>query len=830
MNNSAREWDFTRAAALWRPMTKAVAHIGVPGYQWQAGVLWDGSLVIGPFKYGFWGSTFNATAFESEFAALGNNLLRLSPAFGAPPRFHDFRGTGTGSIRRSLDQGRLPIPRVRTFDGELVWDQTVFAHLLERPMHEGMDPRQDDVLLIHVRYDVANPSKSAQPARLWLHFGNLTETFFGYKVRGGDRPEPSHDMRFVDSVGRVDGKLRFVVQPPTAGAVRWHRTAPFDGAPEPLKCVMGWETELAAGQTARVEFILPYGLIDLAMAPRLLAVDGDAALAKVRDFWKGVIARDSRMATGDEFVDDYAAAVAANMAQQVGCRVKSGVWMYKTSPNNYENYWPCNAAKALPTFDLRGLEQYSRPVLASFLAAQSDDYGDLVKNMDPTFRGDTKVHGEGFARVPGFLGYLPGWTANTLLSSHGVILWSLASHFRITRDAVWLRAGTPSPLDGMLRGCDWLAVQRRRTMREENGRKVRHWGLLPAAAAHDWLSGNTIFNDAFCIYGMIEVVRLLREIGHERAEPLAAELADYRACLRQRYAEARDAARPLPLPDGRTIPFVPRDTSELDWATIDWTYAPWGPLRAGAWGALDPHDELVDQTLAFLAAGLPAADTSRRGVCMHFSPRTADENWSRFFGPAAGERLHLWPHHQDYETMWPQAPDLFLQRDDLDAYFEWFFNALSFVLHREWRVGVESLDGVPSCAPGDAERWRAIRNMFVNERGGYDGSGQSLWLLQAIPRCWLTAGREISAARMRTCFGGDVDLSLKVAPDGSSVSATVRLHLAVLPAGIRLRLRSADGRPLRSAAIDGAAAPILDGDTIALPLKTTGLYHITGRF
>ena len=64
----------------------------------------------------------------------------------------------------------------------------------------------------------------------------------------------------------------------------------------------------------------------------------------------------------------------------------------------------------------------------------------------------------------------------------------------------------------MLDGFDWVAQQRRRTMREVDGRRVPYWGLLPAASAHDWLAGNTIFNDAFCIYGMTEVVRLLREI------------------------------------------------------------------------------------------------------------------------------------------------------------------------------------------------------------------------------------------------------------------------------------------------------------------------------
>src|SRR5213079_3086054 len=117
------------------------------------------------------------------------------------------------------------------------------------------------------------------------------------------------------------------------------------------------------------------------------------------------------------------------------------------------------------------------------------------------------------------------------------------------------------------------------TMREENGRKVPHWGLLPAASAHDWLSGNTIFNDAYCIFGMIEAVRMLREIGHPRADELAQELKDYRQCLHDRYCEARDKARPVPLSNGKELPYVPRDVSELDWTKVDWTYSGYSALR-----------------------------------------------------------------------------------------------------------------------------------------------------------------------------------------------------------------------------------------------------------
>ncbi len=89
---------------------------------------------------------------------------------------------------------------------------------------------------------------------------------------------------------------------------------------------------------------------------------------------------------------------------------------------------------------------------------------------------------------------------------------------------------------------------------------------------------------------------------------MARALNDYRADLRRRYTEARDRARRLPLEDGTSIPYVPRDMGELDWAAMDWTYTAFGPLRCGAWGALDPHDELVDQSLAFLEAGLPKGE------------------------------------------------------------------------------------------------------------------------------------------------------------------------------------------------------------------------------
>jgi len=815
------EWTFEQARKRWKPMVRPVQHVGVPGYQFQAGVMWDGSLVFGPLGFR------ELKVMQEEIAPLGNNLLHLSVGYGDPMRFVDRKGTGTTAIRRSLEEGRLPVAHVETRDGDLRWHERVFAHLVDRKGEAGMKLRDGDILIAHTEFRVCNTGHARRVGHLWLHFGDVSQVRFGYKCTQGDDIAPPIAHQFEAPYGMMEGKVRYVIPAPEKGQLRWHDEASvLGGIKSAPKRVIEWEVPLVPGEEARLRLIIPYGLVERSTGEKLLTLDSEKLHAKVCRFWKKLLHGPGEITTPDPFINDYLVAVAGQMAQQVAYRSRTHLWMYKTSPNHYEGYWPCNAAKALPVFDLRGLTNINRPVLQSFIDCQTDDVRGMEKG---TMGQDEKLQGEGYAKAHGFLGNFGEWTANPLLLSHGLGMWALASHYRITRDDHWLGKGPGSPLQAMIDAFDWVSQQRRRTMREENGKKVPHWGLLPAASAHDWLAGNTIFNDAFCIYGMAEVVHVLREIGHPRAEEMAKELNDYRACLKDRYREARDRARPLPLPDGTAIPFVPRMVQELDWTRPDWTYTGYGPLRAGAWGALDPFDEMVDQALAFLEAGMP------KGEGPYFSaparhPDIADINWADIADPQAG-RHYLWRHYVEYETMWPIGPHLFLARDDLPRFFEWLFHNLSVVLHHDWRVGVESLDGVPSNAPGDGERWLAIRKMFLNECGGCDGSGQSLWLLQAIPRSWLRPGCRMSVKDMGTWFGGKADLEAKVARDRDAINVVVKLkNLRILPKEIRIRLRSGDGRPLVEARVNGAKVPVLEGDTIQLPLARQGAYRIVGMF
>lgn len=816
------EWTMEQARKQWTPMVRPVAHVGVPGYEFQTGVLWDGSLVFGPLDF------LHLGVMRKEMAPLGEGYrLHLSVAHGEVMTFADRKGTNNPAITRSLEGGRLPIPSVVTRDGDLLWNETVFAHLLGRPMADGLKGRADNVLVTHAKFSVRNAGFAKRTGHLWLHFGDMSQVRFGYKAIQGDDIAPPRPHRYEAPYGVIGDKIRYILPAPAAGELRWHDKAPVAaGIKSPPEKVIEWEVSLAPGEEAQLDLAVPYGLVDRATAQRIARLDSDKELSEVRAYWRKLENGPGQIITPDPFVNDYLVAVAANMAQQVADRVNTGVWMYKTSPNHYEGYWPCNAAKALPTFDFRGLRDINRKVLQSFLDMQTAE----IRGLDKAGMGHgEQLAGEGYASLDGFLGNFGEWTANPLLVSHGLGMWTLAAHYRITRDADWLKAGRKSPLDAIILAFDWVTKQRERTKHAQDGQKVAYWGLLPAASAHDWLAGNTIFNDAYCIYGMAEVVRVLREIHHPRAEELAADLADYRKCLHDAYAAATAKARPLPLPDGSAIPFVPRMVQELDWARPDWTYTGYGPLRAGAYGALDPYDTLVDQSLAYLDAGMPKGEGAMFAESVTKAD-TADSNWADVSDPNA-DRHWMWRHYVEYETMWPMGGPLFLARDDLPRFFEFLFNNLAFVLHQDWRVGVESIDGVPSCAPGDGERWQIVRRMFINERGGYDGSQQSLWLLQAIPRSWLRPGYRMEVRDMGTHFGGKIDLALEVADDGESVEVDASLHsLAVTPAVTVMRLRSGDGRLLASAEVNGKRVRVLENDTIKLPASSSGKYHVVGRF
>ncbi|MFI5386482.1 MAG: hypothetical protein ACHQ50_10225, partial [Fimbriimonadales bacterium] len=467
------EWTLDQARKGWKPMVHPIQHVGVPGYEFQTGVIWDGALVFGPLGF------TDLKVMRADMTTLGASPMHVSFLYGDPMHFVDRKGTNNPLIRRKLWGGRLPIPTVETRDGDLLWSETVFAHLLGRKMSDGLSPKPSDKLVTHVLMTVANRGYGRETGHLWVHFGDVSQVAFGYKSRQGPGLSPSiaYDYKapfaIVPSPSINSGSADLSVHPGsrTGGTSRtsWtSRTSRTDGsdskfqnpesniravrfalpAPKKGKLVWNddkklieWQVPLDPGESAQLRLAIPYGLIDETTAKKMLAVDPRKAEREVVDFWTNLQYGPGQIETGDAWINDYLVAVAGQMSQQVAYRHHPGLWMYKTSPNHYEGYWPCNAAKALPTFDFRGLTKINEDVLGGFLQVQTSE----VRGLDREGMGGGKaLKGEGYAKVDGFLGNFGEWTANPLLLSHGLAMWALANHYRVTRDDAWLRGTVQS--------------------------------------------------------------------------------------------------------------------------------------------------------------------------------------------------------------------------------------------------------------------------------------------------------------------------------------------------------------------------------------------------
>jgi hypothetical protein len=292
------EWTLERARKEWKPMTRGVQHVGVPGHEWQTAVLWNGSLFFGPEE-----GLRKAAAMKEEAASLGNNLLHLSVGYGREITFPDRLGNGSPQIRHSLEMGYLPIPRIQTQRDGLAWDQTVFARLLGKDMNQGMQPAPDDVLVTFVKFRATNSSAGARTGHLWLHFGETSQITFGYKFGQGAALAPALEHTFAAPYGMFDGGVRYVIPEPAVGKLIWHDATPVPGGERMIE----WSVMVPGRTTAELLLIIPHRSISRERAAALTQARFDELLADTRRFWQQQAAGAAQIVTGDSFVNDICA-------------------------------------------------------------------------------------------------------------------------------------------------------------------------------------------------------------------------------------------------------------------------------------------------------------------------------------------------------------------------------------------------------------------------------------------------------------------------------------------------------------------------------------------
>ncbi|HQM48066.1 MAG TPA: hypothetical protein PLJ71_05225 [Candidatus Hydrogenedentes bacterium] len=402
-----------------------------------------------------------------------------------------------------------------------------------------------------------------------------------------------------------------------------------------------------------------------------------------------------------------------------------------------------------------------------------------------------------------------GFESGAYNQHHGWVLWCLAEHFFLTRDAEWYR----SVADAAVAGADWVFRQRKNTMKPLPHSRGWEHGFLPAGSLEDvedfhyWLSTN-----ALTWRGVEWTARALERIGHPEAYRVRNEAGAYKSDLIEGFETMRQYAPLVRLRDGRWIPHYP---SRLYRRGRDF-----GWIR-----------ETLEGSIYLLLSGLyPSGGTEADWILDDYQD-------NRYPEPPCG---YLIPHFE--QTWFDRAgfsiqPNLlaglmpYLERDEPEVYLWMFYNAWA-ACHREELnamvehplpfLGFSNAANFKTSDQANAMTW--LRYMFVY------GAHNLLHLGRAIPRAWFAQPEPFEARGVATYFG-TVGVRFTPSAERDVLAATAFLDLDESPARLLLRFRHPGKKPIAEVLVDGALHPAFNAESGDIDLTgKSGVVEVEARY
>jgi hypothetical protein len=389
----------------------------------------------------------------------------------------------------------------------------------------------------------------------------------------------------------------------------------------------------------------------------------------------------------------------------------------------------------------------------------------------------------------------------------GCVMMALAEHYFITRDREWLRARA----DKLLGCCGWI-------LREiDLHRAEGAWdeGLIPPTTGGDiseWFSyyyWNAIFYE-----GMVKAIRALGDIGGPEADAASAlepRVRRFREDLRKAWRKSVGLAPVEPLRDGTFAPGMPPIPYLRGFASDVYPVSPVCGLR-NAWMDIDLNGvKLID------AGVFDADEPEARWMADVLEDRLMPDSWLL---PKKWDAIRSDPvtasrdataQATDYDperdwfswggTGWQNGyfpmPEFHLLAGRRNAWIRCLYNTYGIEADKDsgwFREHAASLHYPPKSFE-EAQFLNRLLAGIVYERG------DDLILDGGAPDAWYGTGFGVMG--MPTYFGL---LDHEVTREGDVVRAVTKLVRHAKTGRIRLTLRHPDGRPIRSATVDGAPA------------------------
>jgi hypothetical protein len=392
---------------------------------------------------------------------------------------------------------------------------------------------------------------------------------------------------------------------------------------------------------------------------------------------------------------------------------------------------------------------------------------------------------------------------------HGFIMSGFAEHYFITGNKDWLW----SVSENLVNACEFVIRERKATMlTDEDGYRVRHYGLLPMGHLEDnseWKYWFAVNGQAYG--GMRRIAEALSEIQHPEAKRFLEEAEAYKKDIRASVQRAMEESPVVRLPDGTYIPHVPTRTGirGRDWGWF--REAGYGPLHLVDGMVLEPDDEKVTWILKDQEDNL---FVSRR----YGRPVDLEKYWfSRGGVTIQANVLNNGP--------------VYLSRDQKSHAIRSLYNNIGQHLYPDVLVFSEhpvaelgSGFGPFFKTPDEAQFLVWLRTYLMTE------TDNILWICKGVPRKWYTEGKKIKFSGMASTFGV-LDFEVESTDRYSTLCASLKLHVRKEPDEIYVRLRHPEGKPMKKVLVNGEDYHRFDRDReIVMISGSLGMAEITVQF
>ena len=653
-------------------------------------------------------------------------------------------------VERSLLKGYLPIVRSHYQDGDLRYEQVLYATLLDGGEVKTGHEKQVAV----IRMSVVNTSFTERRHAAWWAFAPAAIVttdeppyFWTYKLFDvtGSLPPASEQ-----SPGAADGILR-----DGSTLLGVHEEGPGVTA-TPFAKATRFEMDLLPGQKKNV--YLKVSTNKRGFTPgeieTLRRLDFVSAQDQREIVLEAVLNRGAKIHVPEEIVNNiYKAQILHNQTQMVQVADRD----YYMPVQSSAGVWPWEQMKQLTGLDEFGYHGDVEKSLVYLLKLQGKRPPNAkVKSFAGVFPSSGTFEESGWERdfastIYGLIaqrteakaGTFPNWVCNT-----GAALRTFAEHYFYTRDRHWLQKVAPA----MVKACDWIIESRQTTMQHDaQGAKVLQYGLMPPGQPYDTplTKGDKYFycmTDGYTCQGFQRIAAALADAGHSEGPRLVREAASYRSDILEAMRRVRNNDPTLP-------PYPEELHGEAGWATFCS-----GALSLVDADLVDPEDPAFVQIENYMKQNFNCGVLGLSGRC-HQDDK---HNLGSYYVTITEDVYH----------------HAWIVRGEVEKALLSFYSTLAFGVDKETLGAIERFmlydrryAPFYMDASGGMRICKMLRRTLLLERES------ELRLLPAAPRRWLEQGKTIQVADMPTYFGG-IDLQVNSQVLQQKITVDLKLHVA----------------------------------------------------